>query len=112
MTTGTADHTARTGAERVPDIFICYRRKDSRYVAGHLYRRLTQQYGAEHVFKDVDALPLGHDYRRELADRVGRCTVFLAVIGNRWLSATDAEGRRTLEDPGDFVRLEIESARA
>jgi hypothetical protein len=36
--------------------------------------------------------------------------VLLALIGQRWLTSTDGDGRRRLDDPGDFVRLEIEAA--
>src|SRR6185295_10688457 len=39
-------------------------------------------------------------------------TVVLAVVGPRWLDARDAEGQRRLDDPRDFVRLEIERALA
>lgn len=34
----------------------------------------------------------------------------LAIIGPNWLSAKDQNGRRSLEDPIDFVRVEIEAA--
>lgn len=96
--------------DATPDLFICYRRKDSRYAADHIYRRLAQEFGAEHVFKDVDAIPLGRDFREILSQRVGASTVFLAIIGNRWLTLEDASGGRALNDPSDFVRVEIESA--
>ena len=43
---------------------------------------------------------------------VGSCVVLLAVIGVGWLTATGEDGRRRLDDPGDFVRLEIEAALA
>jgi hypothetical protein len=36
--------------------------------------------------------------------------VWLAMIGDQWLTSTDIHGRRGLEDPNDFVRLEIEAA--
>jgi hypothetical protein len=100
---------ATTPGDR-PKIFICYRRKDSRYVVGHIYRRLTEQFGEAQVFKDVDAMPLGVDYRRVLDEHVGNCTVFLAVIGNQWLEAKDRLGGRALDSADDFVRLEIEAA--
>src|SRR5581483_10408214 len=38
------------------------------------------------------------------------CGVLLAVIGKNWLDAADESGRRRLEDPTDFVRLETASA--
>jgi hypothetical protein len=41
---------------------------------------------------------------------VGSCDVLLTLIGNEWLTITDEHGRRRLDDPDDFVRLEIEAA--
>ena len=102
----TRDHEDQDG----PRLFLCYRRKDTRYVTGQIYRRLTQEFGQTNVFKDVDSIPLGHDFRRVLDERVGDCTVFLAVIGPDWLEAHDSSGRRALDDVNDFVRLEIEAA--
>jgi hypothetical protein len=36
--------------------------------------------------------------------------VLLALVGDRWLTVTDKQGQRRLDDPNDFVRLEIEAA--
>jgi hypothetical protein len=36
--------------------------------------------------------------------------VLLAVIGPRWVSLTDADGKRRLDDPNDYTRLEIVTA--
>jgi two-component system nitrogen regulation response regulator GlnG len=91
-------------------VFISYRRDDSADVAGRIYDRLVQKYGPDGVFKDVDSIPLGIDFRDHLGDAVGRCQVFLAVIGPQWLRLADPSGGRRLDDPRDFVRLEIEAA--
>jgi hypothetical protein len=40
---------------------------------------------------------------------VGSCDVLLAIIGERWLTITDQGGARRLDNPGDPVRLEIET---
>jgi hypothetical protein len=47
-----------------------------------------------------------------IAAAVGSCEVLLVLIGARWLTATDVNGRRHLDSPYDFVRLEIEAALA
>jgi TIR domain len=91
-------------------IFICYRRQDSADGAGRLYDRLTQHFGKQSVFKDVDSIPLGVDFRKHLDKKVASCTTLLAVMGRTWLGAASARGTRALDDPGDFVRIEIESA--
>jgi hypothetical protein len=91
-------------------IFISYRRQETAYPAGWLYERVAAHFGREQVFKDVDSIKLGDDFPEVIANAVGSCDVLLALIGDRWLTITDEDGRRRLDDPDDFVRLEIESA--
>jgi hypothetical protein len=91
-------------------IFISYRREDTAYPAGWLSDRLTEHYGKEQVFKDVDSIELGDDFVEAINDAVGSCDVLLALIGSRWPSITDKDGHRRLDSPNDYVRLEIEAA--
>ena len=91
-------------------IFISYRRQDSGDVTGRIYDRMVQQFGREAIFKDVDSIPLGVDFRVVLDKAVGQCNLLLAVIGRQWLSSQNESGARRLDDPRDFVRIEIESA--
>jgi formylglycine-generating enzyme required for sulfatase activity len=90
-------------------IFISYRRDDSAGMAGRLYDRLEAGFGRDNIFMDIDAIPLGVDFRDYLQSAVGQCDVLLAVIGRNWFGRT-AEGVRRLDDPKDFVRIEIEAA--
>ncbi|MFN9295010.1 MAG: toll/interleukin-1 receptor domain-containing protein, partial [Planctomyces sp.] len=71
--------------------------------------RLQHQYGAGSVFLDVDNIPPGVDFRNHLDAAVAKCDVFLALIGNEWLSTSES-GVSRLEDARDFVRIELESA--
>ena len=89
-------------------IFICYRREDSADISGRIYDRLAQQFGDKAIFKDVDSIPLGVDFKQYLEKQVERCNVLLAVIGKTWLKKRT--GKRRLDDPRDFVRIEIASA--
>jgi hypothetical protein len=59
---------------------------------------------------DMANIPIGVDYRTMIADAVRQVKVVLVVIGPEWLKAESADGRRRLDDPDDFVRLEIETA--
>jgi hypothetical protein len=93
-------------------IFLSYRREETAYPTAWLYDRLADRFGDDQVFKDVDSIELGDDFVEVITGAVGSCDVLLAVIGQRWLAATDEEGRRRLDDPADFVRLEIEAALA
>jgi hypothetical protein len=91
-------------------IFISYRREETAYPAGWLFDRLEEKCGAGQIFKDVDSIELGDDFVEVITRAVGSCDVLLALIGDRWLTVTDKQGRRRLNDPNDFVRLEIEAA--
>ena len=91
-------------------ILISYRREDSADVTGRIDDRLVQQFGRQAVFVDVDSIPFGLDFRKHLDEQVAKCDVFLAVIGPDWMGPKDSQGKTRLEDPRDFVRIEIESA--
>jgi hypothetical protein len=91
-------------------IFISYRREDAAYPAGWLYDRLVDHFGRERVFKDIDSIAPGDDFVTVLTESVAACSVLLVLVGPQWLTVVDDEGRRRLDDPGDFVRLEVEAA--
>jgi hypothetical protein len=100
---------AESAAVSTGRIFISYRRNETAYPAGWLYDRLAQHFGAAQIFKDVDSIQPGDDFVQVINRAVGSCDVLLALIGAQWLTITDVHGRR-LDDPNDFVRLEIEAA--
>lgn len=89
-------------------IFINYRRGDTPAHASRLQEWLSDHYGKEHVFKDVDAIEPGLDFEEAIEKAIGESDVLLALIGRQWV--VDADGRKRLEDPDDFVRKEIEAA--
>ena len=94
------------------NIFINYRRDDDAGFTQALYSRLEQAFPSESLFMDVDNIAPGLDFVQVLNDEVARCDVVIAVIGKNWLGATDETGERRLDNPEDFVRIEIESALA
>jgi hypothetical protein len=91
-------------------IFISYRREETAYPAGWLFDRLAHHFDGGQVFKDVDSIQPGDDFVEVIATAVGSCDVLLALIGAEWLTITDEHGQRRLDNPDDFVRLEIEAA--
>ena len=91
-------------------VFISYRRSDSIDICGRIYDRLVRDFGEQNIFKDVDNIPFGVDFVEYLDNQVKECTVLLAVIGPKWVEVEDDKGRRRIDDPNDFVRIEIESA--
>jgi len=93
-------------------VFISYRREDSRHAAGRLYQHLADKFGEERIFIDVDNIAPGADFTTAISDRVANCDALVALIGPSWLEVRDDKGVRRLDDPGDFVHVEIESALA
>lgn len=91
-------------------IFINYRRENNAAAAGRLFDRLTQHFDRDHLFMDVDAIEPGVDFVRTLDEQVAQCSAFIAVIGRDWADLKNAAGKRRLEDPHDYVRVEIEAA--
>jgi TIR domain len=91
-------------------VFISYRRADSAGYAGRVMDRLDRELGRDLVFMDVDAIPLGTNFSKVLHEEVAKCGVLLAVIGPNWVDARDEHGNRRLDDPNDFVRIEIAAA--
>jgi hypothetical protein len=91
-------------------VFISYRREDSAGFAGRIYDRLTRRLEAKSVFLDVDNIQPGLDFFDVLSKKLRLCDALIAVIGKNWNSSADQDNRRRLDDPDDFVRIEIEAA--
>jgi hypothetical protein len=91
-------------------IFISYRREESRWSARSLHDRLIQRFHRNQIFMDVDSVGLGEDFVKTIEETVGSCDVLIAVIGAHWLTSTDGQGDRRLDKPEDFVRMEIATA--
>jgi hypothetical protein len=89
---------------------VNYRRHDSEGEAGRLFDELAKHFGENAVFMDVAGIEPGQDFRKAIDQSVASCSVLLAVIGPHWLDAQDDAGERRLNDPGDFVRIELASA--
>ncbi|MEQ1580767.1 MAG: TIR domain-containing protein [Steroidobacteraceae bacterium] len=96
----------------MPGIFISYRRSDNPDATGRIYDRLVAEFGRALVFKDIDSIPLGWDFRGHLNEIIGDCAAVLAIVGPHWTDIRNEAGERRLEDPDDFVRIELEAALA
>jgi tetratricopeptide (TPR) repeat protein len=91
-------------------IFISYRREESRWSARSLHDRLCRDFDRKQIFMDIDAIALGEDFVEAIETMVAKCDVLIAVIGNNWLISKDDHGNRRLDNPEDFVRMEIGAA--
>ena len=94
------------------EIFLSnYRREDSKHPAGRLYDRLLTEFDLDTIFIDIDNIDAGADFVDALNDQVSQCDVMLSIIGPHWVDIQDPVTElRRLDNPDDFVRIEIESA--
>ncbi len=98
------------GGSSVSGIFISYRREDSAAPTRRLYELLCARFGPTSVFIDVETIEIGADFTEVIDTKVRFCDGLVAVIGKAWLTTGDAAGHRRLDDPTDWVRLEIAAA--
>ena len=94
----------------VPKVFISYRRQDSGGHTGRLADHLLDRLGSSSVFMDVESIEAGADFTEAIVRAIDDSDAVLVVIGPGWLDATGSDGKRRLDDAGDFVRREIEIA--
>lgn len=92
------------------NIFISYRKDDSKWNTQILYDRLRNYFPAKNIFKDFNTIRPGDDYTTSIEKALNKCQVLLVVMGKGWLNAADAEGNRRLDNFGDLVRIEIATA--
>jgi len=91
-------------------LFISYRRDDTADVTGRIYDRLEAEFRREFIFRDIDSIPTGMDFRDHIRHHVLKCDALLAIIGKSWLAVTTADGKRRIDQEEDYVRIEISTA--
>jgi hypothetical protein len=107
-----ASRRASAGVERRKRhaVFISYRRDETRGYAGRLQDRLSALLGEKNVFMDLDSIRPGIDFVSALREGLDSTAALIALIGDQWLELREQGGQRRLDNPGDFVRLELEGA--
>ncbi len=98
------------GGMRMLRIFISYRRAETGGWVTAIYKELVKHFDPADIFRDIDTIDFGVDFVQEIENAVQQCDVLLAMIGPQWETITDKKGRRRLDDPNDFMRLEIATA--
>ena len=93
------------------NIFVSYRRDDSRDLAGRLADRLRSVPGIREVFLDVDDIAPGADFSARIQASLSRDPVCLLVIGAGWRGEL-SDGSARIMDERDFVRMEAGAALA
>lgn len=94
------------------NVFITYRRSDSSSATGRIADRLQSYFGRDNIFYDITTIPLGVDFGTFISDQLDKTDIFLVVIGDNWLGVKDADGNRRIDNPGDWVRIEVAAALA
>ena len=91
-------------------VFISYRRTDSSPWAGRLRDSLSKRCFPGRIFRDIEEVPYGKDFVDAIDEALATADVALILIGPQWLDAADEGGSRRLDDPNDWVRIEIARA--
>jgi hypothetical protein len=90
-------------------ITISYRRDDSMDITGRIFDRLTSHYGRETVFRDIDNIPPGRDFRAHIRASIDESNVLMVVVGPHWMGR-DPKGQPRIQADTDYVRIEVEAA--
>lgn len=96
-------------------IFISYRRDDSQDMTERIHDRLVRDLKEHQIFLDVErnAIPGAAHYKDVLTEYAQNCDVLIAIIGTKWLTIKDPlTDLRRLDNPDDFVRIEVGTALA
>lgn len=91
-------------------VFVNYRREDTGPYARLLQFKLVERFPNVPLFMDLDSIEAGVDFAEAIKSGVEACVVLVALIGAKWLTVTDEDGRRRLDDPDDYVRYEVRTA--
>lgn len=100
---------ARSGKPVAPfkgKVFVSYRRADTQRVVDRLCDKLFEGLGRDSIFRDIDSVGLGQDFREVVEKTLDDCTVGLVVIGTEWLGM-QPDGKRRIDEAQDLVRLEV-----
>jgi hypothetical protein len=101
---------AQVTSDESTAVLICYRARTRRILQAGLADRLADKIGENRVFMDVDAIKPGMNFADAINRALCTCEVLLVLIGPRWLTLMDRNGRRRLDDPEDLVVVEIRTA--
>jgi hypothetical protein len=90
-------------------IYISYRRNDTRYAASRIFDGLSQRFGDDQIFMDLDSIPYGADFRQIIAESIASYDIIVVLIGDHWLDL-DQDGRRRIDSNDDWIRQELSIA--
>jgi hypothetical protein len=59
---------------------------------------------------DITSIEIGEDFSTVIERAVAASQVMLVLIGQQWMTLTDSHGNRLLDNPSDWIRVELEAA--
>jgi len=93
----------------MPTITVSYRREDTEALTGRVFDRLESHYGRGNVFRDVDSMSPGTDFREQINTAISNTNILVVMVGSRWLGPLRGH-RSRIQDEIDPVRVEVETA--
>lgn len=113
--TGTFYYINRANSQLMPTparkkIFISYRVHDTAADTGRLVDALKQVFYEDQIFMDIEKLEPGVDFTQAIARSLDSCDVLFAVIGPEWAGPENQKGITRINQPNDWVRIELETA--
>ena len=99
----------RSNIAQESKLFISYRREDAEGQAGRLYDRLNAAFPGR-IFRDVSGIDIGVDFARAIQEAIACSVVCVVVIGRQWIRIANDQGQPRIQQPNDYVRLEIATA--
>lgn len=93
-----------------PNVFISYRRSDSEWAVDRLFDELEKRLGKGRVFRDLDRIQPGMNFRQVILAEVEKCDICVVIVGSNWIDVRDEDGNRRLDSEHDYVRTEILAA--
>lgn len=96
--------------ERYPSIFLSYRREDADAYAGRLHEVLSRAFGSEEVSMDLFSIRPGEVFPWVIQQSVVHARVMIALIGPRWATIADSDGRPRIHSHYDWLHRELVAA--
>ena len=94
------------------NVFLSYRRKDTKQTAGRIADNLDNLTYIKHVFIDVYEIEPGADFVKRIVEAMHQSTHCLVLIGNDWIGAKPNKREARIHDEDDPIRLEVVNALA
>jgi hypothetical protein len=91
-------------------LFISYVRDDTEAETNALYQTLRSEFGEATIYKDVDNVPIGANWKESVRTAIEDSTAFLWVVGPAWTPSGGRPATHQLDRVGDISAFEAWTA--